>query len=110
MSSPETKLRLQTYSLLCSNQMQVAQGQGLIRVCPCASCNGCCILLLLVTKMVLTLCNMGWWCFSCHQLAQILYMHSWWSSPATHTGSVLAKPTNPFTDAHKHMNAHCNLH
>ena len=30
--------------------------------------------------MVLTLCNLCWWCFSFHQLAQILHLHSWWSS------------------------------
>ena len=51
--------------------------------CPCASC----IWLLhpapiLVPKMVLTLCNLRWWCFSFHQLAKILHLHSWWSSLA----------------------------
>ena len=30
--------------------------------------------------MVLTLCNLRWWCFSFHQLAQILHLYSWWSS------------------------------
>ena len=34
----------------------------------------------LVPKMVLTLCNLRWWCFSFHQLAQILHLYSWWSS------------------------------
>ena len=34
----------------------------------------------LVHKMVLTLCNLHWWCFSFHQTAQILHLHSWWSS------------------------------
>ena len=34
----------------------------------------------LVPKMVLTLCNLRWWCFSFHQLAQTLHLHSWWSS------------------------------
>ena len=33
------------------------------------------------SKMVLTLCNLSW-CFSSHQLAQVLHLHSWWSSPA----------------------------
>ena len=52
------------------------------RSCPCASC----IWLLhpapiarLVPKMVLTLRNLRW-CFSFHQQAQILHLHSWWSS------------------------------
>ena len=49
----------------CSNQMQVAQGQGLVRVSALVQAAiGCCILLLLVPKMVLTLCNLHWWCFS----------------------------------------------
>ena len=50
----------------CSNQMQVAQGlaRSALRWCPCASC----IWLLhpvpiLVPKMVLTLCNLRWWCY-----------------------------------------------
>ena len=62
--------------------------------------------LLLVPKVVLTLCNLCWWCFFpvinwytyrtythgghhlqlvlvvffCHQLVQILHLHLWWSS------------------------------
>ena len=27
-------------------------------------------------------CNLCWWCFSIHQLVQILHLHTWWSSPA----------------------------
>ena len=27
-------------------------------------------------------CNLYWWCFSIHQLVQILHLHTWWSSPA----------------------------
>ena len=39
----------------CSNQMQVAQGQGSVRVCAFVQAAiGCCILLLLVPKRVLT--------------------------------------------------------
>ena len=66
------------------------RARSALRWCPCASC----IWLLhpapiLVPKMVLTLCNLRWWCFSFHQLAQILYLHSWWSSfTATCTGGV----------------------
>ena len=41
---------------------------------------GCCILLQLLPKMVLTLCNLHWWCFSCHQLAQRPHLHL----PPTH--------------------------
>ena len=73
----------------CSNQMQVAQGQGLVRVCALVQAAiGCCILLLLVPKTVLTLCNLRWLCFSCHQLVQRPHLHSWGSSPATCTGGV----------------------
>ena len=47
-----------------SNQLQVAQGQGLVRDCVFVQAAiGCCILPLLVPKMVLTLCNLHWWCF-----------------------------------------------
>ena len=49
----------------------IAQGQVLVRDCTLVQAPiGCCILLLLVPKMVLTLCNLCWWCFSCHHLAQ----------------------------------------
>ena len=55
----------------CSNQIQVAQGQGLVIDCAFVQAEiGCCSLLLLVPKMVLTLYNLHWWCFSCNQLAQ----------------------------------------
>ena len=51
-----------------------------LRLCPCASC----IWLLHpapidVPKMVLTL-QLALVVFSVHQLAQILHLHSWWSS------------------------------
>ena len=68
--------------------------------CPCASC----IWLLhpapiLVPKMVLTLCNLRWWCFSFHQLAKILHLQSWSSSPAaTCTGGVFHWSTSAFTN------------
>ena len=59
------------------------RARSALRWCPCASC----IWLLhpapiLVPKMVLTLCNLRWWCFSLHQLAKILHLQSWSSSPA----------------------------
>ena len=42
----------------CSSQFQVAQGQGLVRDCALVpAAFGCCILLLLVPKTVLTLCK-----------------------------------------------------
>ena len=42
----------------CRNEMQVAQGQVMVSVCALVQAAfGCCILLLLVPKLVLTLCN-----------------------------------------------------
>ena len=50
-------------------------------------------------KMILTLCNLHWWCFSFHPLAQILYLHSWWSScTATCAGGVFPRSTGAFTN------------
>ena len=44
--------------------MQVPQGQVLVSVYALVQVAiGWCILLLLVPKMVLTLCNLHWWCF-----------------------------------------------
>ena len=38
-----------------------------------------------------TYCNLRWWCFSFQQLAQILHLHMWWSSPiATCAGGVFS--------------------
>ena len=60
------------------DQIQLAQGHHLNAdhafVLPAF---GCCILLLyiLMPKMVLTLCDLHWWCFPFHQLVQILYLH-----------------------------------
>ena len=69
--------------------MQIAQGQVLVRICALVqSAIGCCSLLLLVPKMVLTLCNLRWWWCSSHQLAQIHNLHLWWSLPATCTGGI----------------------
>ena len=45
---------------------------------------GCCILLLLVAKMVLTACNLCWWCFTCHQLVQRPHLHLQWAIPETY--------------------------
>ena len=39
-------------------------------------------------KMVLTICNLCWWCFSCHHLVQIHNLQSWWSLPATCIGGA----------------------
>ena len=59
------------------------RARSALRWCRCASC----IWLLhpapiLVPKMVLTLCNLRWWCFFFHQLAKILHLQSWSLSPA----------------------------
>ena len=36
-----------------------------------------------------------------HQLAQILHLHSWWSSPtATYTGGIFSRSTGSFTNVH----------
>ena len=76
--------------------------------CPCASC----IWLLhpapiLVPKMVLTLCNLRWWCFSFHQLAKILHLQSWWSSPAaTCAGGVFLWSTSAFTNVRTNEKSH----
>ena len=41
--------------------MQVAEGQVLVRICALVKAAiGCCILLLLVPEVVLTLCNLSW--------------------------------------------------
>ena len=69
ITSPSCRGSRPSWELLgvgSSNQLQVAQGQGLVRDCALMQAAiGCCILLLLVPKMVLTLCNLRWWCFSC---------------------------------------------
>ena len=76
------------------------RARSALRWCPCASC----IWLLhpapiLVPKMVLTLCNLRWWCFSFHQLAKILHLQSWSSSPAaTCAGGVFPWSTSTFTN------------
>ena len=76
------------------------RARSALRWCPCASC----IWLLhpapiLVPKLVLTLCNLRWWCFSFHQLAKILHLQSWSSSPAaTCAGDVFPWSTSAFTN------------
>ena len=68
----------------------VAQGQGLVRDSALVQATiGCCILLLLVPKMVLTLSYLHWWRrLSCHQLVQRPHLHLQWTSPATCPGGV----------------------
>ena len=57
---------------------------------------GCCILLLLVPKMVLTLCNFNWWWYlSCHQLVQRPHLHLQWTSLATCASGGFLVPTSP---------------
>ena len=91
--------------------MQHTQGhKPYPKLCPCATC----IYLLLhaptSTQDGLDPLQLALVVFSNHQLAQTHYLHSWWSSPATCTGDVFSIPTSPFTDVHKHIGAHCNLH
>ena len=127
-----------TTSAKSSNQVQVTQGQGLVRDCALVQgAIGYCILLLLVPKMSLTLSNLRWWCFPWHQLVQIKTLHLQWASHATCTGGVFLAPTNIFRVhtwlatmqppptatstggvlllynyalTHGHRLAHCNLH
>ena len=61
---------------------------------------GCCILLLLVLKTVLTLCNLRWWCFSCHQLLQRPHWCLQWALSATCTGGVFLVPTSALSKVH----------
>ena len=81
--------------------MQVAHGQGQVRDCALVQAAiGCCILLLLVPKLVLTLSNLRWQCFSCHQIAQRPHWHLLWTSPTTCAGGVFLAPTSAFTNVH----------
>ena len=60
-----------------------------LRWCPCASC-----IWLIHPAPIDHECNLRWWCFSFHQLAQTLHLHSWWSSPAaTCADSVFPRST-----------------
>ena len=83
------------------------RARSALRWCPCASC----IWLLhpapiLVPKMVLTVCNLRW-CFSFHQLAKILHLQSWSSSPAaTCAGGVFHWSTSTFTNVRTNEDAH----
>ena len=36
-----------------------------------------CSPLQIVLMLALTVCNLHWWCFAFHQLAQILHLHMW---------------------------------
>ena len=76
------------------------RARSALRWCPCASCIWLLHLAsILVPKMVLTLCNLRWWCFSFHPLAKILHLQSWSSSAAaTCTGGVFPWRTSTFTN------------
>ena len=74
-----------TIWVLCRSKLQqpiaaCTRAQSLTRPCLCATC----IWLLhpappIMPKMVLTLCNLRRWYFSCHQLAQRRHLHlRWW--------------------------------
>ena len=101
---------------LCHHRLSKVRSMVPLGICCCPSVFCCylsrstrarsasCIWLLhpapiLVPKMVLTLCNLRWWCFSFHQLANILHLQSWSSSPAaTCAGGVFPWSTNAFTN------------
>ena len=56
--------------------------------------------------VVSTCCNLRWWCFSFQQLAQILHLHMWWSSPiATCAGGVF-----PSSSWRKYSTCTCGGH
>ena len=73
-----------------------------LRWCPCASC------IWLLHPAPIDLCpRWSWHCATCAgvfsflPLAQILHLHSWWSSPtATCAGGVFSRSTSAFTDVH----------
>ena len=78
--------------------MQV--GQGMVRDCALMqSAIGCCILLQLVPKMVLTL-QLALVVFSRNQLVQRLHLHLQWASPATCAVCVYLVPTRAFANVH----------
>ena len=94
-----------------SDQLQVAQGQGLVRDCALVQAAiHCCILLLLVPKMFLTLCHWRWWWISCHQLAQRPHLHLQWASSATCAGGVFLVPTSAFSYYCAYMTCHACCH
>ena len=64
---------------------------------------GCCILLLLVPKTVLTLCNLRWWCFSCCQLAQRSQWHLQWALSATCASGIFLVPTSALSKVHTQL-------
>ena len=39
--------------------------------------------------VVVTSCNMPWWCFILQLLPQIVYLHTWWSPSATCAGGFI---------------------
>ena len=53
----------------------------------------------------LTFSNLRWWCFSFHQLAQTLHLHSGWLLSATCTGGLVHRSTGAYTAC-----TDCNLH
>ena len=64
----------------------------------------CCILLQFV-PVPLTFSNLRWLCFSFHQLAQTLYLHSGWLLSATCTGGLVHRSTGAYAAC-----TDCNLH
>ena len=92
--SRKINYRVITTSLCDAKRRYTWRGQSHPGLCLTKTCLvlptfGCCILLLLVPKMVLTLCNWHWWwCLSCHELARRKHLHLQWPSPATCPGGV----------------------
>ena len=76
------------------------RARSALRLCPL------CKVHVVAASRSYTLCNLCWWCFSLYQLAQILYLHSWWSScTATFTGGVFLGAL-----AHLLMCSQTNMH
>ena len=80
----------------------VVQGQGLVRVCALVQAAiGCRILLLLVPKTVLTLCDLHWWfVLSSISLAQISHLHLLCTVSPTCTDGAFLVPTSALSKVH----------
>ena len=77
-----------------------ARTQSLTIPCPCATC----IWLLhpapTSAQMVLTLCNLRWWCVSCHQMAQRPHWYLQWTLSTTCAGGVFLVPFSALSKVH----------
>ena len=77
--------------IACINLMQVALIAALVTptasmtilICMVVGGGGCSCMLLVqpspaAPMLVLSFCNLHWWCFSFNQLAKTLHLHTWW--------------------------------